>query len=79
MNTAIALNNSATIPALGLGTWNSAPSKVRMAVIHAIEGRYRHINCAYCYQNKDEVSKALQDVILQGIVKREDLFITSKL
>ncbi|KAF2201948.1 Aldo/keto reductase [Delitschia confertaspora ATCC 74209] len=79
MTTSLPLNTGGSIPALGLGTWQSAPGEVKAAVIHAIEAGYRHIDCAHCYQNEDEVGAALKEVFERGIVKREDVFVTSKL
>ncbi|KZV68491.1 Aldo/keto reductase [Peniophora sp. CONT] len=74
----IPLSNGKTIPQIGLGTWLSAPGEVKQAVIWAVESGYRHLDLAKIYENQDEVGAALKEVIPK-VVKREELFITSKL
>jgi aryl-alcohol dehydrogenase-like predicted oxidoreductase len=44
------LNTGATIPAIGLGTWQAKPGEVRDAVSHALKDGYTHLDCALCYQ-----------------------------
>ncbi|KAL1842804.1 hypothetical protein VTJ49DRAFT_4133 [Mycothermus thermophilus] len=72
------LNNGLDIPAIGLGTWQSAPGAVRQAVVEALRAGYRLIDCAYCYGNEDEVGQGLADAFSQGIVKREEVFVVTK-
>ena len=67
------------MPQLGFGTWLSEPNVVGESVQKALENGYRHIDCASCYGNEPEVGKAFTKVFSDGKVKREDVFITSKL
>ncbi|TPR47824.1 aldo/keto reductase [Apilactobacillus kunkeei] len=74
------LANNVTIPALGFGVFQ-VPNEgaAKQAVIDAIKTGYRLIDTAASYGNEREVGEGIKAVIEEGIVKREDLFITSKL
>ncbi|SMY19805.1 unnamed protein product [Zymoseptoria tritici ST99CH_1A5] len=76
--TTFTLNTGARIPAVGLGTWQSSPGEVKKAVAHALKSGYKHIDCAFVYGNEAEVGEGLKEAFEAGI-KREEIFITSKL
>jgi len=75
----IRLNNGYEMPAIGLGTYKSKGGDVERAVKDAIDVGYRHIDTAYFYENEVEIGNAVRQKIDEGKIKREDIFITSKL
>ncbi|KAF5365999.1 hypothetical protein D9758_006691 [Tetrapyrgos nigripes] len=74
----ITLKDGNKIPQIGLGTWLAEPGEVEKAVEIAVRHGYRHLDLAMCYENQEEVGKALKKVV-PSVVKREDLWLTSKL
>lgn len=77
--TNLQFQNGDQFPPIGLGTWLSKKNEVYKAVLDAIDFGYRHIDCAYIYGNEQEIGEAISYAIQKGMVKREELFITSKL
>lgn len=76
----IILNNGEKMPILGLGTWRSPQDKAGQAVEYALtEAGYQQVDCAAIYRNEKEIGEAFSRVFNGGKVKREDVFITSKL
>ena len=75
----LTFNNGDNMDAIGLGTWKSEPGEVYAAVRAAIKAGYRHIDCAWIYQNEAEIGNAFADAFAEGDVKREELWVTSKL
>ncbi len=71
--------NGDKMPLLGLGTWCAARSSIYRAIREAIAAGYRHIDCAPIYGNEKEIGQALNDAFKAGDVRREDLWVTSKL
>ena len=70
------LNNGVKIPCVGFGTWQTPEGEVAVSSVKAaIDAGYRHIDTAAAYGNEEGVGKGIR---LSG-VKREELFITTKL
>ncbi|KAI6224015.1 alcohol dehydrogenase [Aphelenchoides besseyi] len=93
MATTITLSNGVKMPIFGLGTWQvgvrneiqayqhlqANEGEVAAALRVALENGYRLIDTATAYQNEAEIGAVLQEFFKAGKLKREDVFITTKL
>jgi D-xylose reductase len=79
MSTEFKLSSGASIPAIGLGLWKIDRDITASIVRDAIEIGYRHIDAACDYGNESEAGDGIGQAIGSGLVRREDLWVTSKL
>jgi diketogulonate reductase-like aldo/keto reductase len=69
------------IPCIGLGTFGSdtvSAETIAFTVKKAIYSGYRHIDCASVYGNEKNIGDVFKEILNKGFLKREDLWITSK-
>ena len=72
-------NGSGAIPAVGFGTLIPDPLATKQATKAALEVGFRHFDCAERYRNEDAVGDAMQAAFKGGTIRREDVFVTTKL
>jgi alcohol dehydrogenase (NADP+) len=75
----IPMNNGRSIPALGFGTLIPDLGDTLRATRSALEAGFRQFDCSERYRNEQVVGEAIQDVLREGKVQRDDLFIATKL
>jgi len=67
------------IPLLGFGTWPLEAGDARRMVGQALRIGYRHIDTAWIYKNEKTVGDGIADAVAEGIVTRDDIFVTTKI
>ena len=77
--TTIPTHGSVAIPAVGFGTLIPDPVATRQATRAALEAGFRHLDGAERYRNEAAVGDAIRDAIEAGTLRREELFVTTKL
>ena len=74
----VLLNSGYEMPILGLGTWTQDDDTAENSVYEALKDGYRLIDTAQYYGNETGVGKGIQKAIDDGIVTREEVFVTTK-
>ena len=75
----VRLNSGYDMPILGLGTWTLNDEQAENSVYHALKDGYRLIDTARYYGNEVGVGRGIRKAIGEGLVKREEIFVTSKI
>ena len=75
----VLLNSGWEMPIIGTGTWTLSDEEAENSTYYALKSGMRLIDTARYYQNEAGVGKGLARAIDEGIVTREDVFITSKI
>ena len=72
-------HGSGAIPAVGFGTLIPDPLATKQATKTALEVGFRHLDCAERYRNEEAVGDVMQAAFSEGTIRREDVFVTTKL
>ncbi len=75
----IKLSSGYDMPIVGLGTYSLRGDRCVNAILSAIRLGYRKFDTASFYGNEEEVGQAIRQAIEEGLIKREDVFVTTKL
>ena len=78
-NKTVVLNNGINMPILGLGTWTLTNDEAEQSVYIALKTGYRLIDTAEYYGDEAGVGRGVKKAINEGIINREDVFITTKI
>jgi diketogulonate reductase-like aldo/keto reductase len=73
------LNTGDHLPQVGLGLWKVEEESAPHLVKEALVAGYRHLDCACDYGNEPQVGEGIASALKEGICRREDLWVTSKL
>ena len=79
MTGTLQIAQSATLPAVGFGLWKVDRATAAETTKQAVAAGYRHLDCACDYGNELEVGQGIAAAIGDGLCRREDLWVTSKL
>lgn len=78
-NGTVLLNSGRTMPILGIGTYRLSQTEAENSVYWALRDGYRLIDTAHIYGNEEGVGKGIKRAISEGLVTREEIFVTTKM